>query len=74
MGNNAGLGQPLPDRLQAILAALCQTLDVDRGFVALRRDDALVFPSGETRIAPGDHLLIVSMTDLSGKVSGFIES
>jgi len=41
---------------------------------ALRRADAMVFPRGDTRVQPGDHVLIVCTTDLSTKVTEYIES
>jgi trk system potassium uptake protein TrkA len=41
---------------------------------ALRRDDSQIFPKGDTRIAPGDRVLIVSMSELSGKLTEYIEN
>ncbi|MCH2186104.1 Trk system potassium transporter TrkA [Myxococcota bacterium] len=51
-------------------------LDLPSGVLvaALRRQDALLFPSGETQVAPGDEILIISTTDLSGRVREFIEA
>lgn len=40
LAREAGVGQALPDRLYAILAALCRTLRITRGFIALRSDDS----------------------------------
>ena len=42
LAQEAGMGQALPDRLQAILGALCRTLQTGDGFIALRRQDAFV--------------------------------
>lgn len=41
---------------------------------ALRRDDTQIFPKGDTRVAPGDRVLIVSMSELSGKLTEYIEN
>ena len=51
-------------------------LDLPSGVLvaALRRGDALLFPSGETQVAPRDEILIISTTDLSGRVREFIEA
>jgi hypothetical protein len=42
LAREAGMGQALPDRLQAILSALCRTLQIQDGFIALRQQDAFV--------------------------------
>jgi GAF domain-containing protein len=42
LAREAGIGQALPDRLQAILGALCRTLQIGDGFIALRQQDAFV--------------------------------
>lgn len=41
---------------------------------ALRRIDMQIFPKGDTRIEPGDRVLIVSMSELSGKVTEYLEN
>jgi hypothetical protein len=55
LSRESGIGLALPDRLQAILSALCRTLDVRRGFIAVLEGDAFVCrattraqPVGET--------------------------
>jgi GAF domain-containing protein len=40
LARETGIGQALPDRLQAILGALCRTLHIQDGFIALRQGDA----------------------------------
>jgi GAF domain-containing protein len=40
LARETGVGQALPDRLQAILGALCRTLHIQDGFIALRQQDA----------------------------------
>lgn len=59
-----------------LTSAPLMALGLPRGVLvaALRREEVLVFPTGETQVAPGDHLMIISMTDLSAKVSEYIES
>ena len=47
LAREAGVGQTLPDRLQAILSALCRTMRIRRGFVALREDDLFVCRASE---------------------------
>ncbi len=42
LAREAGLGQALPDRLQAILGALCRALRIRGGFIALRQGEAFV--------------------------------
>jgi hypothetical protein len=42
LAREAGIGQALPDRLQAILSALCRTLQIQDGFIAFRQQDAFV--------------------------------
>jgi hypothetical protein len=42
LAHEAGGGQSLPERLQAILGALCSTLQIRRGFVALHDNDAYI--------------------------------
>jgi hypothetical protein len=42
LSREASIGQALPDRLQAILGALCRTLRIRRGMIALRQGDAFV--------------------------------
>jgi len=46
----AGIGQPLPERLQALLSALCRTLGIQSGFVALRHDDSFVCEATERSV------------------------
>jgi GAF domain-containing protein len=59
LAREAGLGQALPDRLQAVLGALCQTMQLQGGFVALRQGETFVCeatdraaPAGERFAAP----------------------
>lgn len=59
LAREAGIGQSLPERLQAILTGLCQTLEIRRGLVALRDGDRFVcqateraLPVGQTYPAP----------------------
>jgi GAF domain-containing protein len=40
LAREAGVGQSLPERLQAVLGPLCRTLHAKRGLVALRGEDA----------------------------------
>jgi hypothetical protein len=42
LAREAGMGQALPDRLQALLDALCRTLQIQDGFIALHQQDAFV--------------------------------
>lgn len=42
LASEAGAGQTLPERLQAILDALCRALRIEKGFVAIRAQDAFV--------------------------------
>jgi hypothetical protein len=42
LAREAGTGQSLPGRLQAILRSLCRTLGIQKGFVALQEGDAFV--------------------------------
>jgi trk system potassium uptake protein TrkA len=51
------------------------SLGLPRGVLvaALVRDDLPVFPRGDTQVQPGDRVLIVSRSDLSGKISEYIE-
>jgi hypothetical protein len=39
LAREAGTGQSLRERLQAILSALCRTLKIQNGFIALRKDE-----------------------------------
>ena len=47
LAREAGMGQALPDRLQAILGALCRTLHIQEGFIALRQQDAFTCQAAE---------------------------
>jgi hypothetical protein len=42
LARETGVGQSLADRLQAALAGLCRTLQLDRGIIALREGDAFL--------------------------------
>ena len=59
LAREASIGQALPDRLQAILGALCRIYHIKGGCIALREGDAFVcqasqmaVPVGETLAAP----------------------
>lgn len=47
LAREAGMGQAVPERLQALLGALCRTLHIRNGFVALRLEDAFVCQATE---------------------------
>jgi hypothetical protein len=42
LAREAGTGEALSDRLQAILRALCQALQIKRGFILIREENALI--------------------------------
>jgi hypothetical protein len=56
LAREAGMGQPLPDRLQAVLSALCRTLGARRGLIALRRDDGDFVCQASVRAHPAGHV------------------
>ncbi|MBI3910610.1 MAG: GAF domain-containing protein, partial [Armatimonadetes bacterium] len=47
LAREAGTGQDLPGQLQATLGALCRTLHIQQGFVALRKQDTYVVEAAE---------------------------
>jgi GAF domain-containing protein len=47
LAREAGIGQPLPERLQAILSVICRTLDIQNGIVALCQDGSFVCEASE---------------------------
>lgn len=49
LAREAGTGQTLPEQLQTLLSALCHTFRIEKGFIALRKDD--VFVCGATEKA-----------------------
>jgi hypothetical protein len=53
LAREAGIGQSLPERLRAILSALCRTLRIQNGFVALRKDGAFVCQVSENAAPAG---------------------
>jgi hypothetical protein len=48
LAREIGTEQALPDQLQAILSALCRTLHIKQGFIALRRVDIFVIEAKES--------------------------
>jgi hypothetical protein len=47
LSRETGIGQGLPERLQAVLSALCTTLHVKRGLIALRDGESFVCQATE---------------------------
>ncbi len=62
LAREAGVGQRLPERLQTILSALCGTIHVKRGFIALRLDDAFVCQASEKAIPVGQALSLSALS------------
>ncbi|MBN1660401.1 MAG: GAF domain-containing protein [Anaerolineae bacterium] len=75
LAREAGMGQSLPDRLQAVLAALCRTLGARRGLIALRRDDGDYVCQASVRAHPAGHvfpaqqLQVTETVELSGSLA-----
>jgi GAF domain len=53
LAHEAGTGQSLPERLQAILGTLCRTLQIRRGLIALREGEGFVCRVTERAQPPG---------------------
>jgi hypothetical protein len=53
LAREVGLGQALPEHLQALLAALCRTLQIRSGFIALREEEAYVCEATERSVPLG---------------------
>jgi hypothetical protein len=53
LAREASMGQSLPERLQFILSGLCSTLQIGRGFIALRDADAFECQATERAQCPG---------------------
>ena len=64
LAREAGLGQALPDRLQAVLGALCQTMQIQAGFVALCQEETFVCQATE-RAAPVGQVFAAPMLSAS---------
>jgi hypothetical protein len=62
LARETGIGQALPDRLQAILGALGRTLDVQEGFIALRQGDAFVCTAAGRADLPGQAFSSASLS------------
>jgi hypothetical protein len=56
LAREGGMGQSLPDRLQAILSALCRTYYINSGFIALREGDAFLCQASEMTVPVGEAL------------------
>lgn len=69
LAREAGVGQSLPKRLQAVLSTLCRTLHAPKGFLALRQGDLFVCEAAEGadllgKTYPLPILTTVEMVDL----------
>lgn len=56
LSRESGIGQSLPDRLQAVLSALCATLHVRQGLIAVRDRDSFVCQATERAQPVGETL------------------
>ncbi len=59
-----------------LVAAPLMKLGLPRGALvaAIRRGEEMLVPRGGDRVEPGDHVLVVSMADVSGKLADFFEA
>ncbi len=62
LAREAGVGQGLSERLQTILNALCGTIHVKRGFIALRVEEAFVCQASEKAIPLGQALSLSALS------------
>lgn len=56
LAREAGTGRTLHDQLQAILNALCRTLGIRKGFIALQRENTFVVEATQGAHPPGQSL------------------
>jgi GAF domain-containing protein len=56
LAREASIGQALPDRLQAILSALCRVYSIKGGCIALREGDAFVCQASQMAVPVGQAL------------------
>jgi GAF domain-containing protein len=62
LAREAGVGQALPDRLQAILSGLCRTLNIQGGFIALQQKDGFVCQATEGAVPVGQRFTAEALT------------
>jgi GAF domain-containing protein len=67
LAREAGIGQPLPGRLQAILVALCRTRQIQRGLIALRQGQTFVVQASERAGPVGESLPAAGL--LAGEIA-----
>ncbi|MGD8625795.1 MAG: hypothetical protein PVJ34_14750 [Anaerolineae bacterium] len=67
LAREAGIGQPLPGRLQAILVALCRTRQIRQGLIALRQGETFLVQASERAAPVGETLPAAGL--LAGEIA-----